>query len=80
MEKNCDVFVIKKQYFVNISDIIWNWILNFLTFLDYGWTWTEFQKFRTGSGLQNLTVRSPLIPAAVVILNPCGHVITAHIT
>ena len=38
----------------------WTWIFNFLKFLDYGWTWTEFQKFRTGSGSQNTTVRSSL--------------------
>jgi len=36
MEKNYDVFVIKKLYFVNILDFILSWILNFLTFLDYG--------------------------------------------
>ena len=33
--------------------IFWTVILNFLCFLDYGWTWTEFLKFKTGSGLQN---------------------------
>jgi len=42
MEKNCDVFVIKKPYFFNISDFIWTWIFNFLTSLKYGWIWTEF--------------------------------------
>jgi len=42
MESNCNVFVIKKLYFVNILDFIWTWNSNFVTFLDYGWTWTEF--------------------------------------
>jgi len=60
MERNCGVFVIKKLYFVNILDFIWTWSLYFLTFLDYGWTWTEFKIFRTGSGSQNMTVRSSL--------------------
>ena len=60
MEKDYDVFVTTKLCFVNILDFIWTWILIFLTFLDYGWTWTEFEIFRTGSGLQNLTVHSPL--------------------
>jgi len=42
MGKNCDIFVIEKLYIVNIFDIVWTWILNFLTVLDYGWTCTEF--------------------------------------
>jgi len=42
MEKNCEVFVLNKLYFVNILDFIWTWIFNFLTFLDYGCTWTDF--------------------------------------
>jgi len=25
------------------------WKVVFCSFLDYGWTWTEFEKFRTGS-------------------------------
>jgi len=61
LEKNCDVFVTKKRYFVNILDFMWNWIFNFLTFLGNGWTWTEFKKFRTGSEPQNMTVRSSLV-------------------
>jgi len=63
MEKNCVIFVIKKLYFVNFFDFIWTWTFNFKTFrlLDCGWTWTEFWKFRTGSGSQNMTVRSSLL-------------------
>jgi len=65
MEKNCDVFVINKLYFVNILDFISTWILNFFTFLDYGWTWTHFEIFSTGPGSQNLTVRSSMIRTTV---------------
>ena len=35
MEKNCDIFVIKMLYFVNILDFKWTCIFNFLTFF---WT------------------------------------------
>jgi len=63
MENNCIIFVVKKLYFLNFLDNVWAWIINLLNFLDYGWTWTEFIKCRTGSGLQNLTVRSSLIYA-----------------
>jgi len=29
MEKMCVIFVIKKLYFVNFMDFIWNWTFNF---------------------------------------------------
>jgi len=41
------------------------WIFNKV--LDYGWTWTEFSKFRIGSGSQNMTVRSSLLTSHVKI-------------
>ena len=53
MEKICVIFVIKKLYFANFLYFIWTSISNFFHFLDYGWTWTEFQNFRTGSGSHN---------------------------
>jgi len=48
--------VVEKQYFVHL----WTWISKVLNLLDYGWTWTELQKFRTGPGQQNMTVHSSL--------------------
>jgi len=42
-------------------DFIWTWILNISTFLDKGWTWTEFQKLGAGSGSENMTVRSSTV-------------------
>jgi len=61
MEKNCVIFVIKKLYFVSFLDFIWTWTFNLKKSLDCGWTWTEFWKFRTESGSQNMTVRSSLL-------------------
>ena len=55
-EINCVIFVVEKQYFVHL----WTWISKVLNLLDYGWTWTELQKFRTGPGQQNITVHSSL--------------------
>jgi len=42
----------------HILFIFWTWISKVLNLLDYGWTWTELQKFRTGPGPQNMTVIS----------------------
>ena len=51
-KKTCVVFAIKKPYLL-ILDFVSTWILNILHYLDCGRTWTEFQKFRTGSGSEN---------------------------
>ena len=57
MEKNCVIFVIEKLYFVNFLDLDFLFQKNSL---NCGWIWTEFWKFRTGSGSQKMTVRSSL--------------------
>ena len=46
MDKNCDIFVIKKLHFVNILDLIWTWISDLLTCLDYGWIGLSFKYSR----------------------------------
>jgi len=52
---------VKRLHFSNVLDYIWSWTLHLKQFLDSGWTWTEFYKIRTGSGSQNMTVRSSLV-------------------
>ena len=42
MYKNFVIFVMKKLYFAEFSDFIRTGISKFLSFLYYGWTWTEF--------------------------------------
>ena len=59
MEKKCGILVVKRLHFFNILDFIWT--LHLKNIFDCGWTWTEFLKIRTGSGLQNMTVRSPVL-------------------
>ena len=54
-------FFVKRQHFSNILDFIWTWTSHLQNILDYSWTWTEFLKIRTGSGSQNMTVRSSLL-------------------
>jgi len=46
---------------VSCLDFIWIRFLIYQKFLDYGWTWTEFYKLRTGYGSQNMSVYSYLI-------------------
>jgi len=52
MEKKWGIFVV---HFFNFLDSF-----GLEKFLDCGWTWTEFKKIRTGSGSQNMVVRSSL--------------------
>jgi len=61
MEKKCGIFVVKRLHFSNFLDFIWTWTLHLKILLDCGWTCTEFLKIRTGSGSQNMTVRSSLV-------------------
>ena len=55
--KNLRNFCFRK---VNFLDFIQTWISKLSYCLDYGWTWTELWNFRTGSGWQNMIVRSAL--------------------
>jgi len=55
MEKKWGIFVVKRLHFSNFLDSV-----GLEKFLDCGWTRTEFLKIRTGSGLQNMIVRSSL--------------------
>ena len=50
----------KRMHFSNFLDFIWNWTLHLKNFSDCGWNWTEFLKIKTGSGSQNMTIRSSL--------------------
>jgi len=58
--KKCGIFVVKRLHFSNFLDIIWTETSHLKKILDFGWTWTEFQKIWTGSGSQNVTIRSSL--------------------
>jgi len=56
--------------------IFCTWILNFSNFLDYGWTWTEFEN----SGLQIWIAKydGPLIHAASLCLQYMHHYDLRH--
>jgi len=61
MEKKCRIFVVKRLHLKNFFGLHLDLDFTFKTILDCGWTWTEFIKIRTGSGWQNMTVRSSLL-------------------
>jgi len=46
----CGIFVVIKLYFVNFLVFIWTLTSYLKKNLEYSWTWTEFKKFRIGSG------------------------------
>jgi len=51
----------EKAAFFKFLGFIWTWTLHLKNILDCGWTWPEFYKFWTGSGSQNMIIRSPLV-------------------
>jgi len=61
MEKKWGILLRKGCIFPIFLNFIWTWAFHLKNILDCGWTWTEFKKFRTGFGLQNLTVCSSLL-------------------
>jgi len=56
--KKSAAFLFLKTVFCQYFGLHFDLDFTLKRFLDYGWTWTEFQNFRTGS--QNMTVRSSL--------------------
>jgi len=54
-------FCCEKAAIFKFLDFVSTLTLHLKNTLDCGWTWTNFKKIGSGSGSQNMTVRSSLL-------------------